>query len=501
MQAATVEEVETKNQQLNELVCSLQNQISFLQEQLEWFKRQVFGQRTERMVDLVDEKQLCFEGFELSGLPVEEKSVTVHKRKAPKQKSQDKISLPPDLPVEQVVIDLPEEKRVCPETGKPLVKIGEERSLKLAYRPASYFLKEIIRPKYALPEGGVATAEMPDSIISRCRADESLLAEILVKKYADHLPLYRICEVFSREGIGISRQLLSQWVIRLAEGLYPLYQEMRKKVLESGNVFMDESPVLLQAQKKCQQSYMWVIAGGNGADPPYRVYDFRTNRQHKNVFDMLATYTGNLHSDKYGAYETIAQREKIIWCPCWSHVRRKFVEAESGDPKLREWILRKIRYLFMFERVAWARSEPERLRIRKEKEAPIVKEIRAKIAEVLEEGSVLPRSKLGEALKYTYGLGSNLENYLTQAYARLDNNVAERALRPLALGRKNWLFMGSVAGGRAAAVLLSLVQTCRGLGINPRNYLEDVMRRLMSHPANKIRELLPDAWAAAQKDS
>ena len=209
---------------------------------------------------------------------------------------------------------------------------------------------------------------------------------------------------------------------------------------------------------------------------------------------MLKGYTGVLHSDKYGAYETLAQSKQIIWCPCWAHVRRKFFEAEGGDPPFREWVLSRIQILFELEGTAWTKPPDERLRIRQIEEVPIIDELIEKIKERLINGKILPKSKFREALGYFCGLIPYLKNYTQHSNARLDNNIAERALRPLAIGRKNWLFFGSVEGGEAAAVLLSLVQTCRGLEINPREYLEDLFRRFMGHPANRLVELLPDRW-------
>jgi hypothetical protein len=170
------------------------------------------------------------------------------------------------------------------------------------------------------------------------------------------------------------------------------------------------------------------------------------------------------------------------------------VEAESGDPPFRDWVLRQIRHLFMLEKVAWARSEEERLRIRQQKEAPIIDGLIEKIKDKLINGKVLPKSKFTAALGYFCGLIPHLKNYTKHPWARLDNNVAERAVRPLAVGRKNWLFVGNETGGEAAAVILSLVQTCRALEVNPQSYLEDVMRRIMSHNSKKLYELLPDNW-------
>ena len=275
-----------------------------------------------------------------------------------------------------------------------------------------------------------------------------------------------------REGIRISRKLLSQWVVRCGMALKPLYDEMLKRVLESKNIFIDETPVKLQDIGKCKQAYMWVVVGGCASDPPYRIYEFKENRCHDNVLEILKDYRGGLHSDKYAAYQKLAERKIITWYPCFSHIRRKFFEAESGDPSFRQWVLRKIRYLFMLERVAWARSEEERLRIRQEKEVPIIDELIQKIKEKLTDGKILPKSKLREAIGYFCGLIPYLKNYTKHAFARLDNNVAERAVRPLAIGRKNWLFFGSPR--RKSEQFFFTCANMRGLGINPREYLEDL---------------------------
>jgi transposase len=482
----------------DEKIVHLDQKVQSLEEQLAWFKRQIFGKRSERIVNDLNSQQLMFEGLEnlQTSTKKEKKEVPAHIRSKPNRNGQDKITLTPDLPVQTTILDIPEEEKVCTETGESLVQIGVEVSHKLAHKPGSYYIKEIIRPKYAHPqkEAGIITASLPDSLLPKCRADESLLAEIITKKFADHLPLYRIAEIFKREGIGISRKLLSQWVIRSAMALKPLYNEMLKRVLLSKNVYIDETPVKLQDVGKCKQAYMWVVVGGCESDPPYRIYEFKENRCHNNVLDILKDYKGGLHSDKYAAYQKLAERKIITWFPCWSHIRRKFFEAEAGDPQFRKWVLRKIRYLFMLERVAWARSPEERLKIRQEKEVPIIDELIEKIKTKLVDGKILPKSKLREAIGYFCGLIPYMKNYTQHAFSRIDNNVAERAVRPLAIGRKNWLFFGSSDGGEAGAILFSLVQTCRGLGINPREYLEDIMRRIMGHNSQKLYELLPDEW-------
>lgn len=508
-QNTIIEELRAQNLELQNANNLLQNSNRHLQEQIAWLQKQLFGKKSEKIVRDLDEECLYLPGmkewFESQNSPQEEEieEVEAHTRRKPKKRNgKDAISYPDDLPVEQIVIDVSEDKKLCPETGAPLEKIGQEISRKLAYKPGSFYVKEYIRPKYAQKGGvGIETADLPDGIIPKCRVDESFLAEILTKKFADHQPLYRISEALTRQRITISRQLLSQWVVRLGLGLKPLYDLMKTNILESENIFVDETPIeiLAPGKGKTHQGYMWVMCGGKSKDPPNRIYAFRMNRKHENLPDLIGDYRGTLHSDKYGAYETLAGQGKITWCPCWSHIRRKFFEAESGDPQFRKWVLRKIRYLFMFERVAWRRSEEERVRIRLEKETPIIDEIIQAAKKKLYDGKLLPKSKFRTALGYLVSLIPYLKSYTLDPWARLDNNVAERAVRPLAIGRKNWLFVGSEEGGLAGAVILSLVQTCRALKINPQEYLEDILRRIMSHPNNQLSDLLPENWLNSRK--
>jgi transposase len=270
--------------------------------------------------------------------------------------------------------------------------------------------------------------------------------------------------------------------------------------LQSGNIFIDETPISLQekGKGKVHQAFMWVISGGKTSDPPSRIYDFRYDRKHEHAIEMLANYQGVLHSDKYGAYETIAKQKHIIWCPCWAHIRRYFFEAETGDVLLKTWVLDKINALFMLERDAWELSPEERLKFRQTHEIPIIDELIAAVKNALINDKIIYRSKYRKALGYFCSLIPQLKNYCMHPFARLDNNVAERAIRPLTIGRKNWLFVGSQEGGEVAGIHFSIIQTCRALQINPREYLEDILGRIMSHNSQKIHELLPLNWSKAR---
>ena len=495
-------------QQTDQLIDALKGEVFLLKEQLAWLKKQVVGQKSERIVADLDMQPLLPEivAAELPAQEPEKEQISYERNKVRKNKGCDTISYPDDLPVKRVDLDIPESEKFCPKSGVPLVCIGHDVSRKLGRTPEQFFIVEYVRPKYAskaYPEYGILSPMLPDAVISRCPADESLLSYILTSKFADHLPLYRLEEILQRSGVKISRQTLSKWVLTLGAALEPIYEAMKSRVLKSGVVFADETPIDLQVKGKsrCQQAYIWIYAGGGGGDPPYRFFEFCLNRNHEHPTKILKGYLGVLHSDKYGVYEKLAKNNGIIWCPCMSHVRRKFVEAEGGDPDLRRRVLRWIKQLFLLERVAWSRSAEERLRIRRELEKPILDRITATVKERILSGGLLPKSNFAKALNYYMGLAPYLQNYLTHPDARLDNNVAERGLRPLTIGRKNWLFVGSEDGGRSAATILSLVQTCRNLGINPQDYLEDVLRRIMSHPAKQIDQLLPDNWRAAKQST
>lgn len=465
-----------------------------LKKQLEWFHKQFFGSKSERLVPDSPQQLILFPEMTPVSKPKKGK-IAGHERG--KKEPKESITLPDNLPVERIELDLPETEKVCKVTGEALVKIGEEITRKLAHRPGSFYIKEIVRFKYAAPiqkEAGIQIAPLPPTLLNRCLADDSLLASILVSKFGDHLPLYRLSEIVSREHVYLSRQLLSDWVIRAGKALYPLYQEMERQLIANGTLFIDETPVDLQEKGKgsLHQGYMWVMCGGDKA--PYQYYRFFKDRKHQNAETLLQNYQGLLHSDSYGAYHKQAKKEEIIWLPCWAHIRRKFFEAETNDP-LREWVLEKIQALFLLERKALDSPPSDRLYIRQTEEIPIIDELITKVKEKLASRHLLPRSKLREALGYFCSLIPYLKNYTSNPEARLDNNAAERAIRPLAIGRKNWLFVGSEGGADAAAVALSLIQTCRSLKINPRDYLEEVMKRLLDHPSNKLSELLPDNWA------
>ena len=503
MKTSTISELNILKQN-NELllfqVKELTKNNKLLQEQLEWLKKQLFGKKSERFVT-GSEDDLYFPGFDPQ-LPEESSAeekikIPAHEKRKAKSTPINTISYPDDLPIEKHIIDLPDNEKFDPVTGKPLVCIGEDVSRKLAKKPASYFVKEFVRKKYAVergPEEGIKSGNLPDSIISRCSVDESVIADILVKKFCDHLPLYRQVEMMLRDQIKISKQTLSSYVLQMGRALTPLYDLLEEEIKSFNNIFVDETPVdvLVSGKGKTAQGYMITMVGGKSLNPALRIYKFFTTRKHEGFEKFFQGYQGVFHSDKYGAYEKEAKKPGKIWCPCYAHIRRKYVEA-AGDSLFQTEILLSLQKLFKIEEKIKELPNEERINIRREEAEPIIDLLIAKNRERMKK-PLLPKSKLAGAIGYFVGLIPYLKNYIHNPYARLDNNVAERALKLVVIGRKNWLFIGSEGGGEASAIIYSLAQTCRALNINSYDYFDDVLRRIQGHPYNKLSELLPHNW-------
>lgn len=477
-------------------------QITSLQTQLDYLKRQMFGQKSERFIDNPSPDELL-PGFEFPEEPVVEVKTTQvpsHERRSLKNKGKFKIELPADLPRETVYKDIPENEKFDPKTGEALVKIGEERTDKLAFRPGSFFIKEFIYPKYALKSNalaGVKQAVSEESIIEGSKFDVSFMAHIATEKFGFHMPVYRLREKLSLHKINITDQTLCGLLINLGQKVEPLVDEMKKALFKQGSLYTDDTPLdmIVNGMGKTKEGRMWGYIGNTPGAPPYHLYEFSSNRCEIWPLSYLKDFKGIIHADAYGAYEKLGAKEGITWAACWAHGRRKFENARSMDEKFRIAILSHMRNLFRYERIAWNMPPEERLRIREEKETPIVDRIFTMFNEITRTSkTLLPSSELAKAIGYMQSREKNFRVYLTNANARIDNNTAERGVRKLVIGRKNWLFVGSHRSGKAMANLMSLVQSCRAMKINPQAYLEDIFKRLPSHPHKNLHELLPDQW-------
>ena len=351
------------------------------------------------------------------------------------------------------------------------------------------------------------TAPRPPAPIARGLAGPGLLAHLIVSKFCDHLPLYRCERMLARFGVNLSRSTLCDWLAQSALLLRPLWELLLARVLQSRVIQTDDTPVRVQAQARAaaHQGRLWVQVGD--ADHPCLVYLYSPNREGQWPQTFLAGYAGFLQADAYAGYDALFATGAVVEVGCWAHARRKFFEAQKTDPEGALYALGVIRQLYAVEREAaeqankqeLSRSEFEalRLRLRQEQSVPLL----AVLGEWLEKqaASALPRSPLGEAVGYARNQWAALQVYTTAGFLEIDNNAAERALRAVAIGRKNYLFFGSDVGGETAAVLYTFTQTCQALGIEPWRYLRDVLGRLPIHPPERLTELLPDEWARAQR--
>ncbi|MFZ2452080.1 MAG: IS66 family transposase [Methylovulum miyakonense] len=472
-------------------------------------QKMIFGRKSERQAGedpgqlMMDE--LIAEVERLNGEIAANEEQQLVARKAtvarkPRRSLEDLI--PEDLPRVEVLHDLPEEEKIDLVSGLPMKKIGEDRVEKLAWKSAECFVMVHVYPYYVAPANpaqGVVRAPAPDFAIPGGCYDETFIAMIVFEKVAMHLPLYRIEERLRLMDIQVSRQTLSRLYIAAAEALFPLMAPLKAEILGRGVIFTDDTPVdlLEKGTGKTIQGRMWVyVAGGDG--PPLRIFEFTRDRIKKRPREFLGNYRGYVHADAYKGYDDLFRREGVFECACWMHIRRKFFEAEDAPPDLRRFFLDSIRKLYQWERIS-ARFKPETiLKVRQKHLAPLIESLLARARNALDRNEVLPKSAFANAIGYLLNLGEAVRTFLRDPRLRPDNGLSERSLRPVAIGRKNWLFAGCKVGGDATGTLLSLVQTCRAIGADPYDYLADVLTRIQGHPASRVAELLPHRWLAAK---
>jgi transposase len=351
------------------------------------------------------------------------------------------------------------------------------------------------------------TATRPAQGLPRCLAAAGLLAHVIVAKFVDHLPLYRLERQFTRQGVHLARQTLCDWLAQSAALLRPLWQVLSQQVLQSLVIQTDDTPVPVQdgSRDRTRQGRVWLYHGDLAH--PGLVYQYSPNREQHWPQTFLQDYRGFLQADAYAGYDRLFATDWIVEVGCWAHARRKFFEAQTTDPERALYVLGVIRQLYAVEKRArqeqTRRRLPEaeywtlRLRWRQQQSVPALTTLGHWLR--AQQSQVLPKSPIGEAIGYALNQWEALLRYTTRGFLEIDNNAAERALRPIAIGRKNYLFFGSDVGGESAAVLYSFVQTCQHLSIEPWRYLRDVLERLPLHPAERLEELLPDRWAAAQR--
>jgi transposase len=381
--------------------------------------------------------------------------------------------------------------------------MGESVSEMLDWVPAQLRVVRIIRPKYACRAcGTMAQAPAPERIMAGGLATPALLAQVLVSKYCDHTPLYRQSQIFARHGVDLSRSTLAGWVGGACWWLEALHERLCANVFASDHLFADDTPVpvLDPGRGKTRTGRLWVYAreqrGWGGADPPAAVFLFAPDRKAERPIAHLRDFKGVLHVDGYAGFEQVAARPEVTLAACWAHTRRKFYDvAQATGSPIAEEALRRIAGLYAVEADIRGKAPHWRLAARRKSSAPRVENLRAWLEGQL--AKIPERSTLAGAVRYALGRWKGLTRFLDDGRIELDTNPVERAIRPVALGRKNHLFAGSDGGAHRWAILCSLIETAKLNGVEPYAYLADILQRMADgYPANRLAELLPWAWKA-----
>jgi transposase len=482
---------------------SLQQEHAATLDELAWYKRWAYGRRRERFCEGEGQGHL----FELgSDMPVDSDPATAtssddtvdvqgHCRRRKKREIDwDKL---PQIRHEH---DLSEEEKICSCCGRLLDRIGEDVTRELELRPAKLEAHIHIRPKYACRccKAGVAAAPLPPRPIPGGIAGPGLVAEVLVSKFSDHLPLYRLEDILVRSGVYLARSTLCDWIKFVAELFAPLYELQRKLVLQSTVMWTDDTSVtVLGGLQGSFAGNFWTYIGH---EYPYSVYDFTTSRTRDGPARFLCGFTGYLHADAFTGYDAIflAPHAAIREVACWAHARRKFFDAVKSYPQQSHRVLEWIRQLYDIEDRALTWSPEARRQLRVAESIPVLDKIGAYAAELAR--TVLPKSSLAKAVNYARNQWDALRRYTEDGRLTIDNNVSERTLRHQAIGRKNWLFLGSEAAGPRAAVLCTILAGAKRHRIEPWSYVRDLLLRLHADDP-RLEEMLPDRWAVAHPEA
>jgi len=459
-------------------------------------KRLQFGKSSEKLAREVAQLELALEerheddGARDAQRPAELRAAFAKPVRRP---------LPEHLPREEIMHAVP---CACPKCGGELRRLGEDVTELLEHVPASFKVIRHVRPKFSCRKcEAITQAPMPSLPIERGRPGPGLLAHVLVAKYADHLPLYRQSEIYAREGVEIERSTLADWVGGSTALLKPLVDALARDVMAGDVLHGDDTPVpvLDPGRGKTKTGRLWTyVRDGRphaSEQPPAAVYFYSPDRKGEHPALHLKTFKGTLHADGYAGFNAIFEAGAIAEAACWAHVRRKFFDehARNASPIAKE-ALNRIGALYGVEDEARGQPPDERRRLRRQKAKPLLDELGAWLSAT--KTRLSQKTDLAKAIRYTLARWNALTRFADDGTLEIDNNAAERSIRPLALGRKNYLFAGSDAGGERAAAVYSLIETAKLNGRDPEAYLRDILGRIADHPINRVAELLPWNWSA-----
>src|SRR5712664_2114559 len=476
-----------------------------LQQELERYKKATYGPRADRLsmnqlaqmllefAEALEQKPINFEDLR-------EAEPETEVRRVKRRNGRRALANFENLPVKTYVYELSVEERPCPSCGVERQEIGSEKSWQIEYIPGHFERLEHVRKKYACAscerEGEnpqIEVAAKAETAIEKGFAGPGLLAFIVTGKFADYLPLYRLEDIFERQGFEISRATQSVWCGDVADVVEPLYQRMAERARQSHVVATDDTVFPMLSPGQTQSTRIWVYVGDEAN--PYNVFDFTMNRGREGPKEFLKDYTQVLLADAYGGYNGVVAGNAITRAGCWSHARRKFVEAEKTAPEMALEAVALLSALYAVEKQARDVAVAERLALRQTQSVPVLAELRHKLLTWKEQ--LLPKHPMAEAVNYTLSQWEALTVFTSDGAVPIDNNVSEREMKRVVLNRKNSLFVGNPRGGRTAAILASLTSSCRRHEMDPQLYFMQLLMNLPSWPVNDIDAWLPDRWKKA----
>ena len=476
-----------------------------LEKELWRYKKATYGPRADRLSENELAQALLEFAEELEQKPLPaaslpQREVPPEVRRVERRKGRRGLANFENLPVSTHVYELPEEQRRCACCGEERREIGSEESWQIEYLPGHFERLRHVRKKYACPRceragenPQIEVAAKAETAIEKGLAGPGLLAFIVTSKFADYLPLYRLEDIFERQGFEISRATQSVWCGDVADVVEPLYRRMAERVRQSHVVATDDTTFPMLSPGQTQSARMWVYVGDEAN--PYNVFDFTLNRGREGPKEFLKDYTEILLADAYGGYNGVVAGNAITRAGCWSHARRKFIDAEKTAPEIAREAVRLIGALFAVEKQSKELAAEQRLALRQTQSQPVLTQLREKLLGWKEQ--LLPKHPMAEAVNYTLGQWEELTVFTSDGAVPIDNNVSEREMKRVVLNRKNSLFVGNPRGGRTAAILASLTSSCRRQEMDPQLYFMQLLMNLPSWPANDLDAWLPDRWKQA----
>ena len=479
----------------------LQQEHAAKLEELAWYKRWMHGQRRERVVEGEGQRRLfdwTSPGDVEAPPAVQEprQEIAGHTRRRRRELDLSR------LPHHRHELDLSPEDKICHGCGRAKDRIGEHVTKVLEHVPSKLEVHEHVRPKYACRycKDGVSSPPPPERPIARGIAGPGLIAQIVVSKFGDHLPLYRLEDIFVRHGLHIARSTLCDWVSAAADLLAPLYELQRQLTIQSAVLWTDDTPVnvIVGGEEGSRQGRFWTYVGDD--EHPYSVYDFTMSRSRDGPQHFLQSYRGYLHADAYAGYDAIflGAESEIVEVACWAHTRRKFFDARTNYPRHAHQVLEWIQQLYDIEDRARPLTATARCALRGVEANPVLDKLEVHLANLA--STVLPKSVLAKAVTYARNQWEALRCYTKDGRLTIDNNISERTLRHQAIGRKNWLFLGSTNAGPRAAILYTILAGAKRHRIEPWSYVRELLMRLHANDS-RLDEMLPDRWAARHPEA